>query len=193
VSTSSEIASTNSFLPIFPLQVKVLPLTSVESTLPTLDIGDIKVNSIGYPLRVPISLSAGAANTLYLAINVVETSVFGKIIEINPSVITIPPETLSSYFEITITAKRVPAVFASIQFSLTSYYTVVHTVTTPIKYISFHLTRSKSLNYALLAVTFDNNGLKTPLDDAKAPVSVMDSSVAIKQLVPKIIKFKVDK
>lgn len=160
--------------------MKVLALSDALAATPTVSIGNIKVNSIGYAIRVPVTLSAAAANILYLTTTILESSIFESIISISPAVLTIYPETLSTYFEITINTKVVPAVFATLQFSLTSYYSVIHSLSESQKYISFAVTRSKALNYVLLSITLDEHAVTTSTNDAGLFVSVANSSIAVK-------------
>lgn len=58
----------SSYLPIMPLNIKVMSYN--DSPRPLVRIEDISVDSIGYPIRIPVTLSLPSANALFLSIKV---------------------------------------------------------------------------------------------------------------------------
>lgn len=66
-----------------PIAVKVIHYSNDNSNTPTVKVENISVDSIGYPVRVPVTLSASSASILYLSIKLVEDK-FASIITIDP-------------------------------------------------------------------------------------------------------------
>lgn len=68
--------------------------------MPQVLISDINVDTIGYPIIVPITLTSVPSNLMYLYIT--KQGDDSNVININPTRILLDITTLNTYFELTI-------------------------------------------------------------------------------------------
>ncbi|EAR88802.2 hypothetical protein TTHERM_00262980 (macronuclear) [Tetrahymena thermophila SB210] len=179
------------YLPILPLNINVVNVDS--STQPTIKVENLSADSIGYPIRVPVTLSAAPASALYLSINVVE-SVYNSMIIINPPLLQINPGVTSTYFTIQINTATVPQLHATLSFSLTSYYTIVHQLIYTVKYISFSLNSSYSKSYSVLTILesfryFDTASSQVGQAIVSTTIQTKQNYQTLQQLSPKVMQF----
>ena len=66
---------------------------------------------------------------------------FRDIIEVVPLKVKIEPRTKDTYFEITVKSSKIPSSPVTIEFSLSSFYKIVHELVPNTKYLSFSLNR----------------------------------------------------
>jgi hypothetical protein len=88
-------------------------------------VQSVSVDTIGYPINVPVTLSATASNLMYLTIT--KSGDPDDILQIEPRRLLIDTDTLSLYFQLTVSSARVPPDI-TLNFALTSFYTIVHRV-----------------------------------------------------------------
>lgn len=71
---SSEISASfaDYYLPIYPLTIAVLPLT----VSPTVTVSTIISESVGFDIKVPVTLSVASASTIYLSMVILELVTF---------------------------------------------------------------------------------------------------------------------
>ncbi|KAL4505422.1 hypothetical protein ABPG72_002484 [Tetrahymena utriculariae] len=179
------------YLPVLPLNVNVVNVDS--STQPTIKVENLSADSIGYPIRVPVTLSAAPASALYLSINNVE-SIYNSVIIINPPLLQINPGVTSTYFTIQINTATVPLVHATLSFSLTSYYTIVHQLVYTVKYISFSLNTSYSKSYSVLTILQSFRYFNTASNEVgqaviSTTVQTNQNYLRLQQLSPKVMQF----
>ncbi|KAL4505423.1 hypothetical protein ABPG72_002485 [Tetrahymena utriculariae] len=193
---TSRLSSRSSFyLPISPITLNVQGIS--DSPNPTITVGDITQLSVGYPLRVPVTISRSPSNILNMIIKIKEDQ-FNSIISINPPLLQINPGQTSTYFELTINTVNVPSSQATLLFSLTSYYQIVHQLTQTVKYLSFSINSIFNLKYSILQVKLTNNLIPIPSTDINksvfskdskqvSPTNAASTSTALLDLIPKFI------
>ncbi|KAL4456555.1 hypothetical protein ABPG74_000662 [Tetrahymena malaccensis] len=179
------------YLPVQPLYINVVNVDS--STQPTIKVENLSSDSVGYPIRVPVTLSAAPASALYLSINVVE-SVYNSIIIINPPLLQINPGVTSTYFTIQINTATVPQLHATLSFSLTSYYTIVHQLVYTVKYISFSLNKNYSKDYQVLTILESFRYVDPAPNQADQAIistttQTKQNYQTLQQLSPKVMQF----
>jgi hypothetical protein len=125
------------YLPIIPFKVTVVAAPSSaadaatqQSTLllqraPSVTVHPVEVDTIGYPINVLVTLSAAASNLMYLTIS--KQGDLNSVLAVQPRRLLIEAGTTSVYFQLTLTSPTVPPAI-TLNFALTSFYTVVHTL-----------------------------------------------------------------
>ncbi|EAR88803.2 hypothetical protein TTHERM_00262990 (macronuclear) [Tetrahymena thermophila SB210] len=193
--TSMLSSRSNFYLPISPINLNVQGIS--ESPSPTITVGDITQLTIGYPLRVPVTISRSPSNILNMMIKIKEDQ-FNSIISINPPLLQISPGQTSTYFELTINTPNVPSSSATLLFSLTSYYQIVHQLTQAVKYLSFSINNTFNPKYSFLQVKLTKIQIPTSSTDINksvfnkdskqvSPTNAASTSTSLLELIPKFI------
>lgn len=108
--------------------------TSTLQSTPTVTVKDTQVDTIGYPINVPVVLSAPAANLMYLTIT--KTGDVNDVLDVIPSRVLIDAGVTLVYFQLILTTPTVPPQI-TLNFALTSFYTLVHQLSPPSMTLQF--------------------------------------------------------
>ena len=124
------------YLSVVPFTVQVVSLVDMANDQkPSVNIKEVDVDTIGFPIIVPVTLSQVPSNLMYLQISKLNDP--DNVLSISQKRILIETTTLQTQFEILITSNKVPDTII-LDFKLTSFYQVVHEVVPQRMFVQFY-------------------------------------------------------